>query len=155
MYIFNFWCEYRSWPWQMHKRNFWYVKVQGHTWHIADHVRMAFSLFTVSNNQVCFSADHTFVLPHNMHALLIFFLWILPPTWTLTMTIRPDLNIWMQTSVPNINAKVTLFKSYCLDRQTHKTDQLLYQDHKVICNNKWRSMKNVDGSRKQMDLQPK
>ena len=34
MYMFNFWCEYRSWPWlEMHKRNFWYVQVQGHMWY--------------------------------------------------------------------------------------------------------------------------
>jgi len=42
-----FWCEYRSWPCQeMHGRNFWQVKVQGHTRHIADHLWMASSLFS-------------------------------------------------------------------------------------------------------------
>jgi len=42
----NFWCEYRSWPWlEMHKRNFWQVKIQGHSWHIADHLWMASSNF--------------------------------------------------------------------------------------------------------------
>jgi len=46
LYMFNFWCEYRSWPWlEMNERNFWYwqVKVQGHTRHIADHFWMASS----------------------------------------------------------------------------------------------------------------
>jgi len=42
--MFNFWWEYRSWPWlEMHKRNFWSVDVQGHTRHIADHLWMASS----------------------------------------------------------------------------------------------------------------
>ena len=39
MYMSNFWCEYRSWPWlEKHKMNFWQVKVQGHMRHIADHL---------------------------------------------------------------------------------------------------------------------
>jgi len=43
---FNFWYEYRSWPWlEMQKRNFWWVRVRGHTWHIADHLWMASSFF--------------------------------------------------------------------------------------------------------------
>ena len=46
VYIFNFWCDYGSWPWlETHKKNFWRVKVQGHTRRIADHLWMASSSF--------------------------------------------------------------------------------------------------------------
>jgi len=45
-YMFNFWREYRSWPWlETHMRDFWYVRVQGHTRHIADRLWMASSSF--------------------------------------------------------------------------------------------------------------
>jgi len=53
---FNFWCEYRSWPWlEMSKMNFWLVIVQGHAWHIANHLWMASSsryIFVGTNLEV-------------------------------------------------------------------------------------------------------
>jgi len=53
--MFNFWCEYRSWPWleSTHKRNFWYVKVQAHTRHMISPTISAWLLVIQKCSECC------------------------------------------------------------------------------------------------------